>query len=98
MSMNFELTNICVAGLCEDSFSDKPGKLPTKVLLEVDLLVSPVVHTPRKIPMLFLNQHRRRSQRWKKMRLFSKKGNTLLEFHVRVTDKLKVEEKSTPPL
>ena len=35
----------------QDCFSDKPGKLPNKVHLEVDTSVPPVVHPPRKIPV-----------------------------------------------
>ena len=35
----------------QDCFSDKPGKLPTKVHLEFDPSVPPVVHPPRKIPI-----------------------------------------------
>jgi len=46
-------TRLC---LCEyrDCFSDKPGKLPNKVHLEVDTSVPPVVHPPRKIPVAML--------------------------------------------
>ena len=35
-------------------FSDKPGKLPTKVHLEIDPSVPPVVQSPRKIPIALL--------------------------------------------
>ena len=35
----------------QDCFSDKPGKLPTKVHLEIDPSVPPVVQPPRKIPI-----------------------------------------------
>ena len=38
----------------QDCFSDKPGKRPNKVHLEVDSSVSPVVHPPRKIPVAML--------------------------------------------
>ena len=34
-----------------DCFSNKPGILPSKVHLEVDSTVTPVVHPPRKIPV-----------------------------------------------
>jgi len=37
---------------------DKPGKLPNKVHLEVDPLVPPVVHPPRKIPSALLEPTR----------------------------------------
>ena len=38
----------------QDCFSDNPGKLPTKVHLEIDPSVPPVVHPPRKIPIALL--------------------------------------------
>ena len=38
----------------QDCFSDKPGKLPTKVHLEIDPSVPPVVHPARKIPIALL--------------------------------------------
>ena len=38
----------------QDCFSDKPGKLSTKVHLEIDPSVPPVVHPPRKIPIALL--------------------------------------------
>ena len=38
----------------QDCFSDKPGKLPTKVHLEIDPSVPPVVHPPKKIPIALL--------------------------------------------
>ena len=37
----------------EDRFSDKPGKLPKKVHLEVDRLVPPI-HPPRRIPIALM--------------------------------------------
>ena len=45
----------------KDCFSDKFGKLPNKVHLEVNPSVPPVVHPP------FLNQQERSSQRLKKI-------------------------------
>ena len=63
-------------------FSDKPGKLRNKVHLEVDPLVPPVVHPPRKIPSTRLNQHERSSRRWKKMGLLLKKRKAPLGFHL----------------
>ena len=38
----------------QDCFSDKPGKLPTEVHLEIDPSVPPVVHPPRKMPIALL--------------------------------------------
>ena len=42
----------------QDCFSDKPGKLPNKVHLEVDTPVPPVVHPSRKIPVAMLEPAR----------------------------------------
>lgn len=42
----------------QDCFSEKPGKLPSKVHLEVDSSVPPVVHPPRKIPVAMLEPAR----------------------------------------
>ena len=39
-------------------FCDKPGKLPNKVHVEVDPLVPPVVHPPRKTPSALLEPAR----------------------------------------
>ena len=39
-------------------FCDKPGNLPNKVHLEVDPLVPPVVHPPRKTPSALLEPAR----------------------------------------
>ena len=39
-------------------FCDKPGKLSNKVHLEVDPLVPPVVHPPRKTPSVLLEPAR----------------------------------------
>lgn len=38
----------------QDCFSEKPGKLPNEVSLEIDGSVSPVIHPPRKIPIALL--------------------------------------------
>ena len=38
----------------QDYFSDKPGKLPTEVHLEIDPSVPPVVHPRRKMPIALL--------------------------------------------
>ena len=38
----------------QDCLSDKSGKLPIKVHLEIDPSVPPVVHPPRKIPIALL--------------------------------------------
>jgi len=35
----------------QDCFSEKPGRLPNPVSLELDESVSPVIHPPRKIPI-----------------------------------------------
>ena len=50
------------SALCEyqDCFSDKPGNLPSKVHLEVDTSVPPVVHPPRKIPVAMLESARKK--------------------------------------
>ena len=55
--------------LCEyqDYFSDKPGKLPNKVHLEVDTSVPPVAHPPRKFQLLCWNLQEKSSKRWKKL-------------------------------
>lgn len=42
----------------KDCFSDKFGKLPNKVHLEVNPSVPPVVHPPRKIPVALLEPAR----------------------------------------
>ena len=47
----------------KDCFSDKPGKLPNKVHLEVDPSVPPVVYPPRKIPIALLEQTTREAHR-----------------------------------
>ena len=55
--------------LSEDCFSDKPGKLPNKVHLEIDPSVPPVIHPPRKIPVALLEPARENSKKWKKIEL-----------------------------
>jgi len=38
----------------QDCFSNKPGKLPHEVSLEVDESITPVIHPPRKLPISLL--------------------------------------------
>ena len=40
----------------QDCFSEKPGRLPNPVSLELGESVSPVIHPPRKIPIALLEQ------------------------------------------
>ena len=48
----------------QDCFNDKSGKLPTKVHLEIDPSVPPVVHPPRKIPIALLEPAQEKRRRW----------------------------------
>ena len=68
----------------KDCFSDKPGKLPNKVHLEVDPSVPPVVHPPRKFPVAFLEPAREKLTEMEEdgVGLLLKKRNTPLGFHL----------------
>ena len=68
----------------KDCFSDKFGKLPNKVHLEVNPSVPPVVHPPRKIPVALLEPAREKLTEMEEdgVGLLLKKRNTPLGFHL----------------
>ena len=71
----------------KDCFSDKSGKLPNKVHLEVDPSVPLVAHPPRKIPIALLEPPREK---------LTEMERTPWVSSMLVIDKRKVKEKITP--
>ena len=81
----------------KDCFSDKPGKLPNKVHLEVDPSVPPVVHPPRKIPIALLEPAREKLTEMEEDGIIVKEEeHTPWVSSMLVIDKRKVKEKNTP--
>ena len=81
----------------KDCFSDKPGKLPYKVHLEVDPSVPPVVHPPRKIPFALLEPPREKLTEMEEDGIIVKEEeHTPWVSSMLVIDKRKVKEKITP--
>ena len=84
----------------QDCFSDKPGKLPNKVHLEVDTSVPPVVHPPRKIPVAMLEPAREKLKEMEEAGIIVKEDEpTPWVSSMLVIDKRKVNDKrrDTPP-
>ena len=84
----------------QDCFSDKPGKLPSKVHLEVDTSVPPVVHPPRKIPVAMLEPAREKLKEMEEAGIIVKEDEpTPWVSSMLVIDKRKVNDKrkDTPP-
>ena len=84
----------------QDCFSDKPGKLPNKVHLEVDTSVPPVVHPPRKIPVAVLETAREKLKEMEEAAIIVKDDEpTPWVSSMLVIDKRKVNDrrKDTPP-
>ena len=78
----------------QDCFSDKPGKLPNKVHLEVYTLVSPVVHPPRKIPVAMLEPAREKLKEMEEAGIIVKEDEpTPWVSSMLVIDKRKVNDK-----
>ena len=81
----------------KDCFSDKPGKLPNKVHLEIDLSVPPVVHPPRKIPIALLEPAREKLTEMEEDGIIVKEEeHTPWVSSMLVIDKRKLKEKNTP--
>lgn len=81
----------------KDCFSDKPGKLPNKVHLEVDPSVLPVIHPPRKIPIALLEPAREKLTEMEEDGIIVKEDeHTPWVSSMLVIDKRKVKEKNTP--
>ena len=84
----------------QDCFSDKPGKLPNEVHLEIDSSVTPVIHPPRKIPVALLEPTRAKLTEMEEDGIIVKEeGHTPWVSSMLVIDKRKVKEqgKNTPP-
>ena len=82
----------------QDCFSDKPGKLPNKVHLEVDHSVPPVIHPPRKIPVALLEPAREKLKEMEEDGIIVKEEeNTPWVSSMVVIDKRKANDKYTPP-
>ena len=82
----------------QDCFSDKPGKLPNKVHLEVDHSVPPVIHPPRKIPVALLEPAREKLKEMEEDGIIVKEEeHTPWVSSMVVIDKRKANDKDTPP-
>ena len=80
-------------------FSNKPGMLPSKVHLEVDSAVTPVVNPPRKIPVSMLDPSRQKLREMEEDGIIVKEEeHTPWVSLMLVIDKRKGKEKKNPPI
>ena len=81
----------------KDCFSDKPGKLPNKVHLEVDPQVPPVVHPERKISIALLEPTREKLTEMEEDGIIVKEEkHTPWVSSMLVIDKRNMKKKNTP--
>ena len=80
----------------QDCFSDKPGKLPTKVHMEIDPSVPPAVHPPRKIPISLLEPAQEKLKEMEEDGIIVKvEEHTPWVSSMLVVDKRKAKDKKT---
>ncbi|XP_032230541.2 uncharacterized protein K02A2.6-like [Nematostella vectensis] len=82
----------------QDCFSNKPGRLPNKVHLEIDPSVPAVVHPPRKIPISLLEPTREKLQEMEQDGIIVKEEeHTPWVSSMLVVDKRKEKDRANPP-